>query len=210
MQSTYQQPALETFKLVDDDWHRQSISSTFANWDGKSDVWVFGYGSLIWRPEFDFIESRLAHINGYHRALCLWSRVNRGTPENPGLVFGLDMGGDCQGKVFKIAAQNIESTMINLWRREMPSASYIPSWLECQTQNGTVKALAFTMDQNDSGYVPDLSLKQTIDIVRRGHGKYGACTDYVLETAKALESVGIRDHKLSTLAKELTQHHESC
>lgn len=210
MQNTYQQPALETFKLVDDDWHRQSIANTFANWDGQSDIWVFGYGSLIWRPEFDFTESRMAHIDGYHRALCLWSRVNRGTPEVPGLVFGLDIGGQCQGKVFKISKNNFEATMINLWRREMPSASYIPSWLNCQTDNGMVSALAFTMNQDDIGYIPDLTQTQTIDIVRRSHGKYGACVDYVLETAKALESEGINDYKLSALAKELSQYHESC
>lgn len=210
MQNSFQQPSLDTFKLVDDDWHRQSIASTFANWDGRSDVWIFGYGSLIWRPEFDFIESRIANVNGYHRSLCLWSRVNRGTPENPGLVFGLDMGGQCQGKVFKISTNDLETTLINLWRREMPSASYIPSWLDCQTSAGPVSALAFTMNQKDSGYVPDLSLHQTVKIVLQGHGKYGACTDYVLETAKALESEGINDHKLSALAKELTLHHESC
>lgn len=210
MQNSYQQPALNTFRLVDDSWHRQSIANTFANWDNSNDVWVFGYGSLIWRPEFEYIESHIANVKGYHRSLCLWSRVNRGTPESPGLVFGLDAGGQCQGKVYKLAKDNLETTMLNLWRREMPSASYIPSWLDCYTDIGHVKALAFTMNQADSSYAPNLSIDQTIDIVRQGHGKYGACTDYVLETAKALESVGISDQKLFAIAKGLTQHYESC
>lgn len=201
-----QQPELNSFQLVDDNWHQQSIAKTFNHWDGKSDVWVFGYGSLIWRPEFEFTESYLGTVNGYHRALCLWSRVNRGTPQTPGLVFGLDTGGSCEGKVFKIPAKNITSTMIELWRREMPSASYIPSWLDCHTPIGTVKALAFAMDPEDSGYVADLSLEQTVQIVRQGYGKYGACTDYVLETAKALESVGIKDQKLNAIAQALAQN----
>lgn len=86
-------PPPEAFRLRDAAWHRASIEQALRHWDGRSDLWVFGYGSLIWRPEFDHLEARRARIHGYHRALCLWSRINRGTPERPGLVFGLDLGG---------------------------------------------------------------------------------------------------------------------
>lgn len=197
-------PQAKDFKLVSEDWHKESIRQTLSHWDGKSDLWVFGYGSLIWRPEFDFIESHIAEVQGYHRALCLWSRVNRGTPEIPGLVFGLDTGGRCKGKVFRIAGREIPQVMRDLWIREMPSASYIPAWVDCQTDSEKVQALVFKMDQNDTGYVPDLSLEQTVQIVRQGHGKYGACTDYVLETARALEIAGIIDPELQAIAQALT------
>lgn len=196
-------PAARNFRLLDDDAHRASIALTMALRGGDGDLWIFGYGSLIWRPEFDYIESRPARVHGYHRALCLWSRVNRGTPEQPGLVFGLDKGGSCQGKVFRIEATQAPQILLALWRREMPSASYIPRWLNCHTAQGTVQGLVFTMDRRLDGYVPGLPIDEIIPIVRRSHGRYGACSDYVLQTAEALERVGILDRKLRAIARRL-------
>lgn len=189
-------------------WHEASIRQTLHHWDGRSDLWVFGYGSLIWRPEFQFLEARRARIHGYHRALCLWSRINRGTPERPGLVFGLDLGGSCTGRVFRIAGAHVPDTMRALWQREMPSAAYIPRWLDCRTDTGTVAGLVFTMDRQDAGYAPGLTIDQTIAIIRQGHGRYGACTDYVLQTASALDNAGIEDRRLRAIAGALrhTEH----
>lgn len=196
-------PAAQDFRLLDDTAHQASIDRTMALRSGGGDIWIFGYGSLIWRPEFDYIESRPARVHGYHRALCLWSRVNRGTPEQPGLVFGLDTGGSCQGKVFRIEAAHAEQILIALWRREMPSASYIPRWLNCHTAQGPLQGLVFTMDRRRDGYVPGLPIDEIVPIVRRSHGRYGACSDYVLQTAEALERVGILDRKLRAIARAL-------
>lgn len=173
------------------------------HWDGHSDLWVFGYGSLIWRPEFDYLESCRARIHGYHRSLCLWSRINRGTPECPGLVFSLDLGGSCTGMAFRIAGRAVRDTLLALWIREMPSAAYIPRWLNCQVVRGTVSGLVFTMDRSDVAYIPGLTLDQTLRIVRQGHGNYGACTEYVLQTADALQAAGIADRKLQRIARAL-------
>ncbi len=203
--STHQPPAPEAFRLRDTAWHRESITRTLRHWDGQSDLWIFGYGSLIWRPEFDFLESRKARIHGYHRDLCLWSRVNRGTPQQPGLVFGLDRGGSCEGKVFRIAGSRVPDIMQALWLREMPSAAYIPRWLSCRTSGGTVPGLVFTMDRSDDGYAPHLPTEQIVTVVRQGHGRYGPCVDYVLQTAHALEAVGITDRKLRLIARALQQ-----
>ncbi len=128
---------------------------------------MFGYGSLIWRPEFDHLEARRARIHGYHRALCLWSRVNRGTPEQPGLVFGLDLGGSCEGTAYRIAGDRALDILGPLWQREMPSASYIPRWLNCHTESGPVPGLVFTMDRRDAGYVTGLSIER-ISYLRSG------------------------------------------
>lgn len=196
-------PSPDALQLRDAAWHQASIARTLNHWDGHSDLWIFGYGSLIWRPEFCYQESRTARLHGYHRSLCLWSRVNRGTPERPGLVFGLDLGGSCIGKVYRIAGQQIADIMLPLWVREMPSASYIPRWLKCRTAQGTVPALAFVMDRTDNGYAPGLSQQQTVQIVRQGHGRYGRCVDYVLQTADALDAAGIIDHRLRALAQAL-------
>ena len=169
------------------------------------DVWIFGYGSLIWRPEFEFTEKRHTLLHGYHRSLCLWSRVNRGTPEKPGLVFGLDAGGSCRGMSYRLPTDNLEATMQALWKREMPSGAYIPRWLNCRTEQGPITALAFTMNRNTDAYVRDLPKERLLEIVRSAHGSYGPCIDYVLETADALIRHDIVDKQLLDLARSLRQ-----
>ena len=101
-------------------------------WGGRSDLWVFGYASLLWRPEFEFSEHQAAHVHGWHRALRMASRVNRGTPERPGLVFALLPGGSCQGAVYRIPRERVPDELERLWRREMPTGVYDPRWLGCR------------------------------------------------------------------------------
>lgn len=169
------------------------------------DIWIYGYGSLIWRPEFDYTERRHALLHGYHRALCLWSRVNRGTPEKPGLVFGLDIGGSCRGVAFRIDSGSAPDIMEALWRREMPSGAYIPRWLNCRTDSGSILALAFVMNRDTDAYVRGLPQEHLIQIVRSAHGSYGPCIEYVLETADALQQHNITDKRLSALTHNLRQ-----
>ena len=169
------------------------------------DIWVYGYGSLIWRPEFEYAERLQALLHGYHRSLCLWSRVNRGTPEKPGLVFGLDAGGSCRGVAYRIPRDNADETMRALWRREMPSGAYIPRWLNCRTDEGPITALAFTMNRNTDAYVRDLPQEHLLHIVRNAHGSYGPCIEYVLETADALVKYGIDDKRLLSLVRRLRE-----
>jgi cation transport protein ChaC len=206
--NTFSQPDLcppdaASFRLLTEAERAASLQQSLLHWTAGSDIWVFGYGSLVWRPDFDFSEQRMALLHGYHRALCLWSRVNRGTPEKPGLVFGLDMGGSCRGMAFRIPAQDVPATLESLWRREMSSGAYIPKWLDLRTSQGSVKALVFTMNRNIDAYVRDLSKEQLIRIVQNAHGSYGPCIEYVLETAQALRLTGIRDKKLEALVLEL-------
>ncbi len=191
------------FRLLTEEERQASLSASLAHWQPGQDVWVFGYGSLVWRPEFEFSERRPAVINGYHRALCLWSRVNRGTPERPGLVFGLDIGGSCRGVAYRIAAGLVPDTLHALWQREMPSGAYIPKWLNCRSAQGPIRALTFTMDRSKQAYVRGLSKEQLVAIVQGAHGTYGPCTEYVLETAQALKQAGIRDKKLENLLHHL-------
>lgn len=198
-------PAPSSFRLLTDAERAASLQAAMAALPPGHDIWIFGYGSLIWRPEFDYAERRHAMLHGYHRALCLWSRVNRGTPEKPGLVFGLDFGGSCRGVAYRINKACSTTIMEALWRREMPSGAYIPRWLTCRTDEGPVSALAFTMNRNTDAYVRDLPHEHLLDIVRNAHGTYGPCIDYVLETADALQHHNIVDKRLSTLASHLRQ-----
>lgn len=174
-----------------------------AGWDGQGDIWIFGYGSLIWRPEFEHTEARLAVVHGYHRSLCLWSRINRGTPELPGLVLGLDRGGSCKGMAYRLDAKTIPEIFPRLWEREMPSGAYEPRWLSCGTPHGPVQALTFVMDRNSPGYAGRLPTDEVLRIVRQGVGRYGHCVEYVAETARALREHGIVDGQLEALVRHL-------
>src|SRR5688572_29495574 len=118
------------------------LARTRAQWGGARDFWLFGYASLIWRPELEFEEHHPAVVHGWHRALRMRSRVNRGTPERPGLVFALVAGGSCRGVVYRIARERAESELERLWLREMPTGVYDPKWLPCRTPRGNVDALA--------------------------------------------------------------------
>ncbi|MCB2019128.1 MAG: gamma-glutamylcyclotransferase, partial [Hydrogenophaga sp.] len=124
------------------------MADTLMQWRSmgpRNDLWVFGYASLVWRPEFDAAEKRLSRVHGYHRCLNMYSRVNRGTPERPGLVFALMPGGSCTGMALRLPHDQVEATMPALWAREMPNPVYDPKWLLCQTDKGPVHALAFTL-----------------------------------------------------------------
>lgn len=169
------------------------------------DVWVFGYGSLIWRPGFDPASRRMARVRGYHRSLCLWSRINRGSPDDPGLVFGLDRGGNCRGVVLQVPEDLLRPVFHDLWQREMLMDSYLPRWLTCATPDGDVKALAFVINRQASGYTGELQEQHLLDIVRRARGRYGPCMDYVMDTAQALRDCGIRDRRLEHIVRQLQQ-----
>jgi len=198
-------PLPSDFRLWTPDERQASVDAALSDWREGEDVWVFGYGSLIWRPEFDFLERRKATLRGHHRALCLWSRVNRGTPETPGLVFGLDRGGSCQGMAYRVHGQAVREHFSALWQREMSTGSYLPRWLNCATDDGPVRALVFVMNRASPAYIAALPDEDVLAIVRRASGKYGPCTEYVTQTAYALKDAGIHDFKLQRLARLLEQ-----
>jgi cation transport protein ChaC len=198
-------PPLSTFNRWPEERLKTSREAALKDWCGAQDVWVFGYGSLIWKPEFDFIEQRSALLPGHHRALCLWSRINRGTPELPGLVFGLEAGGECHGMAFRVAANQVLPIFEALWRREMATGAYHPSWIDCQTPQSTVRALAFVIDRAGPAYVPEPSDDALIEIILRASGIYGSCLEYVTQTADALEVAGIHDARMKALMTRLKE-----
>lgn len=202
-------PPASAFARWSEEQRRASLATTLSQAPRQAgqDLWVFAYGSLIWRPEFDFSERRLARLHDHHRSLCLWSRVNRGTPEVPGLVFGLDHGGSCSGVVFRIPGQAVPETFDALWAREMSTGAYLPRWLPCDTEAGEVSALAFVIDRTGSGYVPRLPEDDLVRIILRASGTFGPCIDYVLQTAEALKACGICDDHLDGLATRLLSEH---
>lgn len=194
-----------SFRVLTDEERNASLRQSLeeAQWCKKQDLWVYGYGSLIWRPDFEFAEQRQALLRGYHRALCLWSRINRGTPEQPGLVFGLDVGGSCRGMAFRIPAESVPKVFDALWLREMPSGAYIPRWLRCRTSQGDIRALVFTMNRKTDAYVPRMPDEQLRQVVYSAQGTNGPCIEYVMETASALQRSKILDKRLQSVVQLL-------
>jgi cation transport protein ChaC len=168
-------------------------------WGGECDLWVFGYASLIWRPAFDADEERPAVVHGWHRALNMRSRVNRGTPERPGLVFALVSGGSCRGVAYRIDRARAHDELERLWEREMPTGVYDPKWLACRTPQGPIQALAFTLSRRSPNHVGDLPDEQVLEILRGATGRYGSTLEYLLETAASLRRCGIRDREIERL-----------
>ncbi|MDA7414957.1 gamma-glutamylcyclotransferase [Xenophilus arseniciresistens] len=177
------------------------LERTIAEWGGHEDLWLFGYGSLIWRPDFEFAERRAAQVLGWHRALKMWSRVNRGSPEVPGLVFGLLSGGSCRGVVFRIPASAGLETLGRLWLREMPTGVYDPRWLHCVTPGGPVRALAFTLSRKSPNFTGTLSDARYREIFATATGRYGSSLDYARQTFEELQRHGIHDAALARLMR---------
>lgn len=177
------------------------LERALGEWGGRGDLWVFGYASLIWRPDFDFSEQRLAHATGWHRALQMWSRTNRGTPEQPGLVFALLSGGSCKGVAYRVPRACAETTLRKLWPREMPNGVYDPRWLHCATPAGSVTALAFTLSRKSPSYTGELDATQYRRIFANARGRYGSTLDYAQQTYDSLLAHGIRDRALEALLK---------
>src|SRR6478735_3761467 len=176
------------------------------------ELWVFGYGSLMWRPGFEFVERVPARLIGEHRALCVYSFVHRGTPEKPGLVLGLDRGGACRGVAFRIAEKNRAAVIAYLREREQVTSVYREVtrsvWLENEARQ-RVSALAYVVDRGHVQYAGRLSLGEQLRHVLQGHGQSGVNRDYVLATVKAIEAAGFRDAPLHQLAMMLHDSHPS-
>lgn len=167
--------------------------------EGAPEVWVFGYASLIWRPEFEAAEKQPGVVYGYHRALQMRSRVNRGSVQCPGLVFGLVHGGSCRGMAYRIERERAEAELVRLWAREMPTGVYDPKWLACRTPAGIVPALAFTLSRSSPAYTGDVADDQLIEIFRSACGRFGTTLDYLRETAQSLKQCGIADREVERL-----------
>ncbi len=170
------------------------------------DLWVFGYGSLMWRPGFNHVERVPALLRGSHRALCVYSVRHRGTEAAPGLVLGLDHGGSCHGIAFRVAAPDVAETHAYLTEREQMNRVYREVIRPILLQDGRrVNALAYVVDRRHRQYARGLNHEALLAHVLQGHGQSGACRDYVLNTLALLHELGIDDHALSWLAAALAE-----
>jgi glutathione-specific gamma-glutamylcyclotransferase len=169
---------------------------------GDGDLWVFGYGSLMWRPGFLYEEAVHATLYGAHRALCIYSHIHRGTRRQPGLVLGLDNGGTCEGIAFRVAAQHRRTTLAYLRRREQVTNVYRPvlRWVSLKLPEPEMRrALCYVVNRRHRQYAGTLPLAVQVGLVRHGKGRSGKNTDYVVNTVRHLRECGVVDQRLERL-----------
>lgn len=188
--------------VLTDAEREESLRATLAARPAGADTWLFAYGSLIWNPTIRFAERRVARVHGWHRAFCLSTRAGRGTPDNPGLVLGLDRGGSCAGAAFRLEPSLVAAELSLLWRREMVSGSYQPRWLLARGGDGAAfgHAVAFTIRRDRPTYAGKLAPAELVRRLATAAGELGSSADYLRRTREGLRALGIRDPGVERLA----------
>lgn len=172
--------------------------------EGK-DLWIFGYGSLLWNPAFHYVDCQPARLFGYRRRFCLQASIGRGSKEKPGLMLALDHGGSCNGRAFRIARDKIQSETEILWMREMISGSYDAKKVTLNLPGQVISGLTFVMNRQHPRYVANMDLETTAKLLATGEGHLGTCRDYLMNTIKHLEEMNVRDKYLHQLAAKIQE-----
>lgn len=183
---------------VGDDELRVGLEAIVQGREGH-DLWVFAYGSLMWRAEFPVAERRLGTVRGFHRRFCLLQRRYRATPERPGLMLALDRGGSCRGVAFRLPGTEIRTALMPVWRREMRGRGYVARWLPVATEAGSVPALTFLVNRASERYSGRLCDAEIAEKIAAACGPMGASAEYLFRTAEVCEGLGIRDRHLWSL-----------
>lgn len=166
-------------------------------------VWVFAYGSLIWNPAFHYESAVPARLYGFHRAFCLWTPLGRGTPENPGLILGLERGGSCHGMAFRLHDDKVDEELEVVWAREMPTGSYQPTWVKIRTEEGPVTAITFVIRADQPRYACKLPIDQVAKSVASAAGYLGTCEEYFANTRASLKQMNVPDRYLDKIFEEV-------
>ncbi len=177
-----------------------SLDRTLAGHDPDADVWLFGYGSLMWNPAFTHAERQVGVVRGWHRRFCLWLEMGRGTPANPGLMLGLDRGGTCRGVAFRIPAARAREELLLVWRREMFGTVYRARWVQVRLAGAVMPAITFVVDRAHPRYATGLSDADAARYIATATGALGSCVSYLESTLSHLGSLGIRDAGLQRIA----------
>jgi cation transport protein ChaC len=180
-----------------------SLDAMLATHDPAADVWVFGYGSLMWNPAFAYAERQTGVIRGYHRRFCLWLESGRGSPGKPGLMLALDRGGVCRGVAFRIPAEQARAELLLIWRREMFGTAYLARWVPVRMVGATVPAITFVVNRATPRYAGKISDAEAAKHIATAAGSLGSCASYLKNTMAHLESLGIRDAGLQRIAASI-------
>jgi cation transport protein ChaC len=184
-----------------------SLDAVLARHDAGSDLYVFGYGSLMWNPAIEHAGKEAARIHGWRRSFCLRSLFGRGNPGEPGLMLALDRGGSCNGVLFRIPASKVRTELELLWRREMALGSYDARWVKARVElhsgSAPVDAVTFVANRRHERYVYGMSIERMAALIRTGKGSLGTCRDYFDSTLRKLRELGIEDRGMNAIAAAL-------
>jgi cation transport protein ChaC len=184
---------------------REASKREILNQIGDGEVWLFGYGSLMWNPCIHFIDRQPAILQGYHRSFCLRTPTGRGTPEQPGLMLALQPGGCCHGIAYRIAQDVADHEFSVIWNREMVSGSYVPTLAAIETPIGNRHAATFVINTEHPRYAPDIPLPEAAAVIAVAEGWLGSCREYLFSTVEHLDELGVEDvpiHELKRLVEE--------
>jgi len=192
------------FPILSEEELKAKLAATLAGSEG-ADVWVFGYGSLMWNPAFYYAERRVGLIHGFHRRFCLWTHAGRGTPENPGLTLALDRGGSCHGVAFRLDEDQAATELGIVFKREMVSGAYAPRWVKVRTPEGIIRAVTFVINHAHDRYTGLLPENQVVEVIASAAGPLGACAEYLHNTVEHLGALGIVDRALFRLHDQVLE-----
>ena len=182
---------------------------TLARHPAGEDLYIFGFGSLMWNPACHVKEAVPALVRGWHRRFNLWTPLGRGTPDLPGVMLGLERGGSCRGLALCIAADKVEEETCIIWRREMLAGAYIPTWVTADLGEHEVQAITFVINPTYERYAGRLEKKVLVHHLSRAEGPMGACIEYLERTVRALDAIGHRRGPMHDLLREARQARRS-
>jgi cation transport protein ChaC len=191
-----------------DEVYESSADAIMAARPASGELWVFAFGSLMWKPGPEFGERRPGVVRGWHRAFCLgWDRAYRGNPVNPGLMLALDRGGQCRGIALAVKDDEpgLRANLLAILRREPPAP---PPWVSVKTADGTLRAIAFALSRKSPMYIGGLTNEQIADAQAKASGKLGSMAEYIHNTVEHLESLGIHDAHLWHMQELVAQRLE--
>lgn len=175
---------------------QRSLAETLKARPEASSLWLFGYGSLMWQVPAPVAERRRARLEGWHRSLCVWSALARGSPAEPGICLGLDRGGTCEGVALRIDGGDLRARLTPIWERELWTDIYRPVWLEAASEHGPLRAVAFVVERGSAQYAGGLSDDEIARHIARAHGAKGSCRDYLAQVVAGLADLGIDEPAL--------------
>jgi cation transport protein ChaC len=187
--------------LMSDAAIEADLDARLAGHPSGEDVWLFGYGSLMWNPALHYAECRPGTVHGWHRRFCLWMHAGRGSPDNPGLMLALDRGGRCAGLLFRFPAAEARAELLLAWRRELLTDAYRSRWVTAVTDAGPVRAVTFVANRAYPRYAGRLDEATVAARLASATGALGSCAAYLAETLGALRAVGRRDRVLERLQR---------